>query len=32
VLFDSVIPQDDLYVVSDTAGGTLAYAYSTFPG
>lgn len=32
VLFDSVIPQDDLYVVADAAGGTLAYAYSTFPG
>ena len=32
VLFDSVVPQDDLYVISDTAGGTLAYAYSTFPG
>lgn len=32
VLFDTVVPQDDLYVISDTAGGTLAYAYSTFPG
>ena len=32
VLFDSVVPQDDLYVISDAAGGTLAYAYSTFPG
>jgi hypothetical protein len=32
VLFDTVVPQDDLYVISDLAGGTLAYAYSTFPG
>lgn len=32
VLFDTVVPQDDLYVVSDAAGGVLAYAYSTFPG
>ncbi|NBR70958.1 MAG: hypothetical protein EBT75_02490 [Proteobacteria bacterium] len=32
LLFDSVVPQDDLYVISDAAGGVLAYAYSTFPG
>lgn len=32
VLFDTVVPQDDLYVVSSAAGGVLAYAYSTFPG
>jgi len=32
VLFDVVVPQDDLYVISSAAGGTLAYAYSTFPG
>lgn len=32
VLFDSVVPQDDLYVISDVTGGTLAYAYSTYPG
>jgi hypothetical protein len=32
VLFDTVVPQDDLYVISSGAGGTLAYAYSTFPG
>lgn len=32
VLFDTVVPQDDLYCISDIAGGTLAYAYSTFPG
>lgn len=32
VLFDTVVPQDDLYVVASAAGGVLAYAYSTFPG
>ena len=32
ILFDSVVPQDDLYVISSAAGGQLAYAYSTFPG
>jgi len=32
VLFDTVVPQDDLYVLSSAAGGILAYAYSTFPG
>lgn len=32
VLFDTVVPQDDLYVISSAAGGILAYAYSTFPG
>ena len=32
ILFDTVVPQDDLYVISDLAGATLAYAYSTFPG
>ena len=32
VLFDTVVPQDDLYVISSAAGGVLAYAYSTFPG
>jgi hypothetical protein len=32
ILFDAVVPQDDLYVISSTAGGQLAYAYSTFPG
>ena len=32
VLFDTVVPQDDLYVISGAAGGILAYAYSTFPG
>lgn len=32
VVFDSVVPQDDLYVISDTAAATFAYAYSTFPG
>jgi len=32
VLFDTVVPQDDLYVVASAASATLAYAYSTFPG
>lgn len=32
VLFDTVVPQDDIYVISSAAGGQLAYAYSTFPG
>lgn len=32
VVFDTVVPQDDLYVIADGAGTTFAYAYSTFPG
>lgn len=32
VLFDDVVPQDDLYVVSSLAGGILSYAYSNFSG
>lgn len=32
ILFDTVVPQDDLYAISSAAGGQLAYAYSTFPG
>ena len=32
VLFDTVVPQDDLYVISDAASAILAYAYSTFGG
>lgn len=32
ILFDAVVPQDDLYVISSAVGGQLAYAYSTFPG
>jgi hypothetical protein len=32
ILFDTVVPQDDLYVLSSAAGGILAYAYSTYPG
>jgi hypothetical protein len=32
VLFDDVVPQDDLYVISSGAGGILAYAYSNFGG
>lgn len=32
VVFDTVVSQDDLYVVSSAAGGVLAYVYSTYPG
>lgn len=32
ILFDTVVPQDDLYAVASAAGAQLAYAYSTFPG
>jgi hypothetical protein len=32
VLFDTVVPQDDLYVISNVTGGVLAYVYSTYPG
>jgi hypothetical protein len=32
ILFDTVVPQDDLYAIASGPGGTLAYAYSTFPG
>jgi hypothetical protein len=32
VLFDQVVSQDDLYVISDTASTPFAYAYSTYPG
>lgn len=32
ILFDAVVPQDDLYVICSGTGGVLAYAYSTFPG
>jgi hypothetical protein len=32
VVFDTVVSQDDLYVISSAAGGVLAYVYSTFPG
>jgi len=32
VLFDAVVPQDDLYVISDAAGAVFAFAYSTFGG
>ena len=32
ILFDAVVPQDDLYLISDTAGATFSYAYSTFGG
>ena len=32
VLFDTVVPQDDLYVASATGTPVLAYIYSTFSG
>ena len=32
VLFDAVVPQDDLYVIADAASATFSYAYSTFGG
>jgi hypothetical protein len=32
LLFDTVVPQDDLYVVSSAASGLLSYMYSTFNG
>jgi hypothetical protein len=32
VVFDNVVSQDDLYVISDTASTPFAYAYSTYPG
>jgi len=32
VLFDTVVPQDDLYCISDVTAGVLAYVYSTYPG
>lgn len=32
VLFDTVVPQDDIYVISNVTGGVLSYIYSTYPG
>ena len=32
VYFDAVVPQDDLYTISDASGAILVYAYSTFGG
>ena len=32
VVFDTVVSQDDLYVLSSAAGGVLSYVYSTYPG
>jgi len=32
VLFDTVVPQDDLYFIAEAGTPTLAYIYSTFPG
>ena len=29
VVFDSVVPQNDLYAYADAANGTISYAYST---
>lgn len=29
LLFDVVVPQDDLYALADASGGLLAYSYST---
>ncbi len=30
ILFDTVVPQDDIYALADTGVATLAYGYSTF--
>ena len=32
IVLDTVVPQDDLWVVSSAAGGILSYVYSTFAG
>ncbi len=32
VLFDTVVPQDDLYAVCEAGTPVLSYIYSTFPG
>lgn len=32
VIFDEVVPQDDLYVSCNVAGGVLAFGYSTIAG
>jgi hypothetical protein len=32
LLFDVVVPQDDLYAFADAASGVLAYSYSTISG
>jgi hypothetical protein len=31
VLFDTVVPQDDMWVISDTISGRVSYSYSTEP-
>lgn len=31
VLFDTVVPQDDIYAISSAAGGSLSIAYSVIP-
>ena len=32
ILFDTVVPQDDLYCISEAGTPVLSYIYSTFPG
>jgi hypothetical protein len=32
ILFDTVVPQDDLYCISEAGTPILSYIYSTFPG
>lgn len=32
MLFDTVVPQDDVYAIADAASAVLVYVYSTFPG
>jgi hypothetical protein len=32
VLFDTVVPQDDLYALADAVGAVLSYSYSTIRG
>lgn len=32
ILFDAVVPQDDLYCIASASGAVLSYVYSTFPG
>lgn len=30
ILFDTVVPQDDVYAIADAAGASLSYAFSTY--
>ena len=32
ILFDTVVPQDDLYAIAEAGTPNLGYIYSTFPG